>query len=131
VVDYVLIVAASFLVSIPLALLIGSKTTNQTMANIVTAVIFIVAEGVIPWFSRGQTLAGRFVHMTAETKYRDKGPRALFYVLRLVVLYCAIFLQYNGWNLVLILVLLVFWLVKRCMPYDLVPGEEWSDEARA
>jgi hypothetical protein len=47
----------------------------------------------------------------------------------LVVLYCAVFLQHNGWNLILVLVLLVFWLIKRCMPYDLVPGEEWSQEA--
>jgi glycopeptide antibiotics resistance protein len=129
-IDYVLILIVSYVVAIPLAFVFNSGQARNTMATVVTLVVFLLAQGVIPWFSQGQTLAGRFVHMTCETKRRTGSMRAVFYVVRLVVLYVAVIASAGSiWYFVIMLVLFVFWIVKRCMPYDLIPGADWENGA--
>lgn len=125
--DYVFITLASYIVTIPIVMAVKNTSANQTIANVVTVVVFILWQAVVPWFSHGQTLAGRFVHMTCETKQRTTGWRAAFYVVRVALLGCVVLWAQGTWYLVLILVLAVFWIVKRCMPYDLFPGVEWAE----
>ena len=126
-IDYVLILIVSYVIAIPLSFAFTSDTARDVMANVVTLVVFIVAQGVVPWFSRGRTLAGRFVHMTCETKQRSGSTRAVFYIVRLVVLYVAVVASAGSiWYFVIMLALAIFWIAKRCMPYDLIPGTDWE-----
>jgi glycopeptide antibiotics resistance protein len=126
-VDYVLVMIVSYVLVIPLSFVVTSESGRSALSAIVFAIVFAVAQILIPWISRGQTIAGRFVHMTCETKDRQGTGRIVFYIVRFAVLYAATVLQTNNWSLLLILALAIFWLVKRCMPYDLLPGTEWAE----
>ena len=79
------------------------------------AAVFVAVEGVVPWFRQGRTLGGGFVRMTCETRSRTGWRRAAFYVARVATLACAI-----AFSPVALPILLVFYVVKRCMPYDLM-----------
>lgn len=77
--------------------------------------VFLVVEWAVPWARGGRTPGGGFVRMTVETRKRQGARRFLFYLLRTVCLMCAwVFFP------LVPLVLLVFFAVKRCMPYDLL-----------
>lgn len=78
-------------------------------------IAFIVFEAVIPWFCEGQTMGGVFVRMTFETKDRQGARRIVFYILRGITLILAIAFPFAA-----IPALGIFYLAKRCMPYDLV-----------
>ncbi len=71
----------------------------------------------------GRTLGGGFTRMTVETRERSGMRRIVFYTLRALVLYCAV---YGLWTdrglyaLLLGIALIVFWRVKKRMPYDYV-----------
>lgn len=81
------------------------------------AVAFAVMEGFVPWLRGGRTVGGGFIHMTCETKERRAPERAAFYALRVLALGCL----FGFWAIAAPVVLL-FYLVKRCMPYDMVPA---------
>lgn len=102
----------------------GMTVTSQGLRMTVLAITglaFLLFELVLPVLSRGQTLGGRFTHMTVEGKPRSGKRRATFYAGRTITLAAVI----GPWgvpmlSLGLILILLVFWLVKRQMIYDLI-----------
>ena len=78
-------------------------------------VVWTVVEGVTPWMRGGLTPGGGFVRMTIETRPRAGLRRALFYAARLTTFVAAFW-----WLPLAVPLLLLFYLVKRCMPYDLV-----------
>ncbi|BDR53898.1 teicoplanin resistance protein VanZ [Bombiscardovia apis] len=86
----------------------------------------LLFELLIPLARRGQTLGGAFTHMSFETKPRHGWMRALFYLLR-TALVLAIFGPWSGsFRSIVDLVaffLLIFYLFKREMPYDLIPAD--------
>lgn len=81
-------------------------------------VAFVIVEVVVPWRHGGSTPAGMFYRMSFETKKRTGTKRAAFYILRAALVFLLfLFPRY------LALPLLLFYLVARRMPYDLVPGK--------
>ena len=84
-------------------------------AEAVLLAVFVLVEGVLPWRHDGSTPGGAFVRMSCETREREGWRRAAFYLVRLVVLGAVLL-----WFPVAWLPTLVFWLVARRMPYDLV-----------
>ncbi|MCI1634825.1 VanZ family protein [Bifidobacterium sp.] len=102
----------------------GLTVTSQGLRMMVLSIIalaFLIFELVLPVLSNGQTLGGRFTHMTVEGKARTGTRRAAFYTGRTVTL--AVLLGPWGipWlSFGLALILLIFWLVKRQMVYDLI-----------
>ena len=94
-------------------------TANQTAALIINGlalITLVVVEVVIPWFHDGSTPGGSFVRMTFETHPRTTGYRVVFYAARSVTLVLAYL-----WVPWMVIILLIFYLVKREMPYDLIP----------
>lgn len=81
----------------------------------VAVAMFIIFEGVVPFFREGQTLGGSFVRMTCETRKRTGTRRMAFYLVRLAVVGLAVACV---WSVPFIL--LVFYAVKRRMPYDYI-----------
>ena len=101
------------------ALQLPGFTAAQTVDAVMGAcavVAFVLVEVVIPWTHDGSTPGGSFVRMTFETHPRTTGYRAVFYLARMATLIAALFVW--PW---LILLLLLFYLIKREMPYDLIP----------
>lgn len=97
-----------------------SLTEGETLVlwqTCVGALMFIVLEIVIPWFRGGSTLGGSFVRMTCETCERSTTYRVFFYVMRTVTMAMALML-----SPVMFPVLGIYYLIKRCMPYDNVPA---------
>ena len=94
-------------------------TANQTAALIINGlalITLVVVEVVIPWFHDGSTPGGSFVRMTFETHPRTTGYRVVFYAARSATLALAYL-----WVPWMVIILLIFYLVKREMPYDLIP----------
>lgn len=101
------------------ALQLPGLTAAQTVDAVMGAcavVAFVLVELIIPWTHDGSTPGGAFVRMTFETHPRTTGYRALFYLVRTATLVATLFVW--PW---LVLPLLLFYLVKREMPYDLIP----------
>lgn len=101
------------------ALQLPGLTAAQTVDAVMGAcavVAFVLVELIIPWTHDGSTPGGAFVRMTFETHPRTTGYRALFYLARTATLVATLFVW--PW---LVLPLLLFYLVKREMPYDLIP----------
>ena len=82
---------------------------------LIPAVMFVAVEGAIPFMRIGQTPGGSFVRMTCETRERMGWRRVAFFLLRLFVLGCMLLFFPLAAP-----VLLIFYAVKRCMPYDLL-----------
>ncbi|WEV69408.1 VanZ family protein [Bifidobacterium sp. ESL0775] len=102
---------------------------SDGLAQFFTLFSFVVFEVLIPVTHRGQTLGGRFTHMSCETKERHGLARALFYVVRLLVLVLATMLfaaPTRQLGVIVLIALVVFWLVAHQMPYDLIPGRDWD-----
>ena len=94
-------------------------TANQTAALVINGlalIALVVVEVVIPWFHDGSTPGGSFVRMTFETHPRTTGYRVVFYAARSATLVLAYL-----WVPWMVIILLIFYLVKREMPYDLIP----------
>lgn len=94
-------------------------TAGQTGAAVidgVALVALVVVEVIIPWFRDGSTPGGSFVRMTFEAHPRTTGCRVLFYTARSATLALAYL-----WVPWMVVILLIFYLVKREMPYDLIP----------
>ncbi|MCI1218578.1 VanZ family protein [Bifidobacterium crudilactis] len=102
----------------------GMTITSAGMRIVVLALMamsFLIFELMLPVLARGQTLGGRFTHMTVEGTERRGWRRTAFYAGRTVVLTAVL----GPWgipalSLTVVLILLIFWLVKRQMPYDLI-----------
>lgn len=77
--------------------------------------VWTVVEGAVPWVRGGLTPGGGFVRMTIETRPRTGLRREAFYFARLATFACAFW-----WLPLAVPVLLLFYLVNRCMPYDLI-----------
>ena len=92
---------------------------GQTAALVIdgsAVAALVMVELVIPWRHGGSTPGGSFVRMTFETHPRTPGHRVLFYGVRAATLVAVLW----EWPW-LIPFLLLFYLVKREMPYDLIP----------
>lgn len=100
-----------------------ANNVNAAVSAVATIVMFVLFEGIIPWRRAGRTLGGGFTRMTVETRERSGMRRIVFYTLRALVLYCAV---YGLWTdrgfyaLLFDIALIVFWRVKKRMPYDYV-----------
>ncbi|MEC4184842.1 VanZ family protein [Adlercreutzia sp. R21] len=95
--------------------LTAAQTAEAVMGFCGLAALVLV-ELVIPWLRDGSTPGGSFVRMTFETHPRTFWCRVLFYIARSATLVAALWVW--PW---LIPLLLIFYLVKREMPYDLIP----------
>lgn len=92
--------------------------TSGDVLNCLWLALFIIVEVVIPWCNNGSTLGGMFVRMSCESRTRPPAQRLLFYGVRSLVIIVAL---WPPWCLIAIPVILVFYLIKRRMPQDLVP----------
>lgn len=107
-----------------LGLTVNVEVTNA-VAWVLSGIAYLVFEFLIPLRHNGQTLGGRFTHMTVETKERSNRQRILFFVLRFVTLYAVLQLGNTPLGFVvpwLVIALIIFWLFAKQMPYDLIPG---------
>lgn len=93
-------------------------TANQMAALVINglAIVTLVVVEVSPLVPRWIHPGGSFVRMTFETHPRTTGYRVVFYAARSATLVLAYL-----WVPWMVIILLVFYLVKREMPYDLIP----------
>lgn len=94
----------------------SANATTGLMLGILFVAAALVVEVVVPWLNGGSTPGGMYVRMTCENRERTPGHRAVFYIVRSAVLVVA--WMWVPWAA---LILLVFYAVERCMPYDLLP----------
>lgn len=98
----------------------------EGMVTVLNVAVLLVFEFLIPVCRHGQTLGASFTHMNIETKVRHGMARAAFYTLR-TLLVVGVFGPWSGrfrqYMTILGLLLLVFYIFARQMPYDLIPGE--------
>lgn len=148
--DWALISFASYLLVVLLTLLTGwigrwqpgnalasGTKAREVLSQVLFVLAFLVGEVLIPLCRRGRTLMGGFVNMTIETRERHGSQRAIFYALRtltLVLAFLPAFLPSGAQALggrsapiaaLVWLVLGIFWLIRRDMPYDEVPGRDY------
>jgi glycopeptide antibiotics resistance protein len=122
------VVVTSMIVSLASGGTVGAaQLTGSDRVSSPVGYLFLIAsiglyEWLIPWKNGGRTLAGRYIHMSIETKPRTGTRRLAFYAVRFAV-FILIFLP-DRWNFLIALALLVFYCVKKQMPYDLLPGDE-------
>ncbi|NEG55610.1 VanZ family protein [Bifidobacterium platyrrhinorum] len=114
----------------------------NAIAPTAAALAFLVFELLVPLTHRGQTLGGMFTHMTVETVTRHGGRRAAFYAVRTVVLGTLTVMAITGFvaagsaddgvaatdgplriAVIGFIVLFLFAMVARRMPWDSIPGE--------
>ena len=101
------------------------RLQGVSVQALIFAVMFFLFEAVVPFLRGGLTLGGGFLRMSVETKPREGVKRLAFYALRFLSLYVVTATGSLGaiapapqlW----ILFLLLFWVVKKQMPYDLLP----------
>lgn len=103
--------------------LLGFDSNNEVTAAtnvslVVGCLAFLFTQGVFPWLHHGSTLGGKFVRMSFETAPRSGILRMVFYGLRLVVIAGALQVSFIAFPL-----LALFYMIKHCMPYDLLPCE--------
>lgn len=105
---------------------VGGATLEQLHAVVSMAcfvIAFVVVEVVVPWRTDGSTPAGLFYRMSCETQERTGANRALFYGLRAVVLFLIL-----RFPLFVAPPLVLFYLIARKMPYDLIPANPTCDD---
>lgn len=127
-IDLVLIEVASLSVSLLIHMLLfvfGARSIESMSIGdtlYATIAMYVVFEVIVPWFRAGRTLGGGFTRMTVETTMRFGWRRAAFYAVRAVVLYLATFgaIVLGLWQLLVVVALVIFWFVRKCMPYDLI-----------
>lgn len=91
----------------------GSELLDGPWSLAVTALIFVLVEGVVPWLQHGSTPGERFVRMSCETCPRTGWHRLAFHAARVTVL--GLSLLFIGFVAPL---LALFYLITRRMPYD-------------
>ncbi|MBW3093325.1 VanZ family protein [Bifidobacterium sp. 82T10] len=97
---------------------------DVTFSDVVTLVALLVFELLVPWMRGGRTLGGGFTHMTCETRVRSGWRRVLFYAARTAVFVIVVFAQLIPRSGLLVFILLVFYWIKKQMPYDLLPADD-------
>ncbi|WP_300766777.1 VanZ family protein [uncultured Bifidobacterium sp.] len=102
---------------------VGGNPLNARYSVAVEVFFFVLFEAVVPWFRDGRTVGGAFTRMTVETRPRTPVRRAVFHAVRTATLYAMTF-SWLAWvsamPLIIAVVLWVFWMVTRRMPYDLI-----------
>lgn len=98
----------------------GGRLGEIGYAQLVMFAMLAVFELIIPCCRRGSTLGGSYTHMTCETRTRTGWRRAMFYAARFAVMCCVIFGGDTHLAAVTVIVVAVFWLFARRMPYDLI-----------
>lgn len=105
--------------------LVFNSESLQVMMLVLNVLTLLLFELFIPLLRQGQTLGGSFTHMSIETRIRHGWNRTLFYSVRTV---CIVYI-FGPWSgtvrqvaNLLIVLLLVFYVFKRQMPYDLLPA---------
>ena len=93
----------------------GERWVNLPWALWMECAAFVLVELVRPATHCGSTPGGAFVRMSCETKPRTGARRAIFYLVRLVVLGGAYLFFPLAWP-----VLVLFYLFARRMPYDFI-----------
>lgn len=89
--------------------------TGTPLALYLHIAAFVLVEGIVPWLHDGSTPGGGFVRMSCETRERTGARRLVFYAARLAVIGGAFLFFPFAW-----MVLALFYLVARRMPYDFV-----------
>lgn len=107
-----------------------NPSSLRIMVVALNVFFLLVFELVLPLMRHGQTLGGSFTHMSIETRSRHGWLRTIFYFSR-TVLVVFIFGPWSG-NIrqianALAVLLLVFYLFKRQMPYDCIPASRIYD----
>ncbi len=102
-------------IGLVLTMLGTSEGVRSHAMDLVLYAAFLWVELVAPWRHAGSTPGGAFVRMSCETREREGARRAVFYVLRVVVLGAAYFFFPILWP-----VFALFFLFARRMPYDFV-----------
>ena len=102
-------------IGLVLTMLGASEGVRSHAMDLVLYAAFLWVELVAPWRHAGSTPGGAFVRMSCETREREGARRAVFYVLRVVVLGAAYFFFPILWP-----VFALFFLFARRMPYDFV-----------
>lgn len=123
-IDMTLVLVATVIVSVVTQLAVlafgasGDSALEVTGYATFVAGVLALATGqvFIPWLTGGQTPGGAFVRMTFETKPRCGWRRALFYAARSLTLALAFYFPFFA-----LPALLIFYAIKKCMPYDLLP----------
>lgn len=98
----------------------GNEVTVSDVAMLISLLTF---ELLVPWLRGGRTLGGGFTHMTCETRPRSGWRRMLFYAVRTVVFVIVVFALLIPRSGLLTFALLIFYWVKKQMPYDLLPAD--------
>ena len=93
----------------------GKRWVDLPWALWMECAAFVLVELVRPATHGGSTPGGAFVRMSCETKPRTGARRAIFYLVRLVVLGGAYLFFPLAWP-----VLVLFYLFARRMPYDFI-----------
>lgn len=118
--DMTLMLVATLAVSAAVSLVLHSAPGAEAWADVpyvllVAAASFVWTECVRPWRHGGSTPGGAFVRMSCETRERTGAHRAAFYAARAATLGAALLFPSLLW-----LLLTLFYLVARKMPYDLI-----------
>ncbi len=92
-----------------------SSVLGYGWTNALYVAAFIIVETVVPLRHKGSTPGGMFVRMTCETHELTGARRAVFHLVRTATLAAALFCIPIAAP-----VLLIFYLVKRKMPYDYI-----------
>ncbi len=102
---------------ISFAHLLGSQgsETLRTLVIWALSAAMVLLELVVPALRGGRTLGGGFVRMTCETRKRHGWRRAIFYMARFATL-----LLLFAFPPPVAIVIVLFYAMKRCMPYDLI-----------
>lgn len=119
VLDMVLVWAGTLLIwSVAVLVLpgeLGARFAESPASGAVPALVFFAVEFCIPLARSGQTPGGAFVRMTCETKRRTRAGRLLFLGARLACLVLAF-----AFAPLAMPALGIFYLARRCMPYDCI-----------
>ena len=118
--DMTLMSVATLAVSAAVSLVLHNAPGAEAWADVpyvllVAAASFVWTECVRPWRHGGSTPGGAFVRMSCETRERTGAHRAAFYAARAATLGAALLFPSLLW-----LLLALFYLVARKMPYDLI-----------
>ncbi len=146
--DWLLISLSAYLAVVLLSLLVlwigrwqsgtvlaSGTALREALDRIFLLISLAVGEIVIPVLRHGQTLMGGYVNMTIETRQRSGWMRCLFYTLRFAALLLVLAPQFvplgtptrvnsviHSISTVVMIALAVYWLIRRRMPYDEIPG---------
>lgn len=95
------------------------EPTDSYVSEAMFWIVFLVIEGLVPAFREGRTPGCGFVHTTCEGVNRRGFKRLIYYVLRTAAL-ALLWIH----TLPTLAVLLLYYLIRRRMPYDEIPASK-------